>query len=288
MKFTFTILFSLIIFNIFAQNISISTDGTQPNASAMLEVQSITQGFAPPRMSQYEMLNISNPAAGLIVYNTTNQCLYYFDDSNWTDFQFCDCGHVVDVEGNFYRTVRIGEQCWMAENLRTTKYANGTSITGVYDNGATYLANYGKVYTWAAVMNGASSSNSNPSGVQGVCPNGWHIPSESEWQELKTELNDATNDGRMLKKYDNLWLNNSTDPNAGYNDGNQTGFDALPGGYWYTDGAFHMIGTIGYFWSSREQPVNDAFLANLIYNQSTLNIAAGSKNLAISVRCIRD
>jgi len=196
-----------------AQNVSINIDGSAPDASAILDVKSTTKGFAPPRMTQYEMLNIAEPAAGLIVFNTTNKCLYYYDNTTWADLQFCDCGHVVDVEGNFYRAVKVGDQCWMAENLKTTKYSDGTSILGVYDNGATYLENYGKVYTWAAIMGGSASSNLNPSGVQGVCPVGWHVPSEDEWQELKTELNDATNDGRMLKKDDALW---GGDSQAGY------------------------------------------------------------------------
>jgi len=286
MKTIITLFFTLICLNLLAQNVSINIDGTDPNASAILDVQSTSKGFAPPRMNQYEMLNITNPANGLITFNTTNDCLYYFNGTNWTDFQFCDCGHAVDVEGNFYRAVKIGEQCWMAENLKTTKYSDGTSISGVYDNGATYLADYGKVYTWAAVMNGATSSNTNPSGVQGVCPDGWHVPSEAEWQELKTELNDATNDGRMLKKNDILW---SSDSRPGYNDENQTGFDGLPAGYRSTStSTFYNITTSALFWTSTFSGASDAICCGLTRNVATMNIGNMTATNAISVRCVRD
>ena len=110
---------------------------------------------------------------------------------------------VTDYDGNIYQTVQIGNQVWMAENLKSIHYADGTplvsgtgvgDITGNYttkyyfyyvDDSATYAGTYGALYTWAAVMNGAASSNNNPSGVQGVCPDGCHRPSEAEWKELE-------------------------------------------------------------------------------------------------------
>jgi uncharacterized protein (TIGR02145 family) len=111
---------------------------------------------------------------------------------------------VTDYDGNVYNTITIGNQTWMAENLRVTKYPNGTPIplatdniawanledNGTddaycyYNNNASGEANtYGALYTWAAAMgDNAVSSSSNPSGVQGVCPNGWHLPSDDEWK----------------------------------------------------------------------------------------------------------
>ena len=116
---------------------------------------------------------------------------------------------LVDYDGNFYQTVQIGNQVWMTENLKVTHYADGTTIPLVTDNTAwgnlddnntdkayCYYNNdangegdiYGTLYTWAAAMNGASSSSANPSGVQGVCPTGWHLPSNAEWTELTDYL----------------------------------------------------------------------------------------------------
>jgi len=109
---------------------------------------------------------------------------------------------LTDYDGNTYRTVQIGEQCWMRENLRTTHYADGTSINhgtkgsqkypyyfyptdsrdSYYDK--KYVSEYGLLYNWCAVMGYAKPSNANPSGVQGICPKGWHVPSAAEWEQL--------------------------------------------------------------------------------------------------------
>jgi len=106
---------------------------------------------------------------------------------------------VTDYDGNTYNTVQIGNQVWMAENLKVTHYSDGTEIQLVEDKSAwetlshtdkayCYYNNissngktYGALYTWAAVMNGAGSSNTNPGRVQGVCPDGWHLPSDAKW-----------------------------------------------------------------------------------------------------------
>ena len=97
------------------------------------------------------------------------------------------------ADGNTYNTVLIGTQCWMKENLRTKKYANGTTIsqgslsssssTAYWyfpNNDSSNMSTYGLLYNWKAVMQNSSSSSANPSGVQGVCPNGWHVPSDAE------------------------------------------------------------------------------------------------------------
>ena len=121
-----------------------------------------------------------------------------------------NCGTVTDIDGNVYNTVKIGNQCWMSENLKVTKYSDGSPIphvidpiewAGIYNKDTNYAycyynnnANgeadiYGALYNWAAAMGkNTLSSNSNPSGVQGVCPDGWHLPSNSEWTELENYL----------------------------------------------------------------------------------------------------
>ena len=104
---------------------------------------------------------------------------------------------VTDIDGNTYSTVKIGEQCWMRENLKTTHYADGVEIPAGNDsvsstiayrycpnNNANNVPIYGYLYNWPAVMHGENSSAANPSGVQGICPVGWHMPSDAEWTQL--------------------------------------------------------------------------------------------------------
>ena len=112
-----------------------------------------------------------------------------------------DAQPVKDIDGNVYPTVTIGSQVWMAKNLETTRYPDGTPILLVdtipawdalnesskaycwYGDEIKNKDTYGALYTWAAAMNGAESSDAKPSGVQGVCPTGWHLPSDAEWTE---------------------------------------------------------------------------------------------------------
>ncbi len=115
-------------------------------------------------------------------------------------------GTVTDIDGNVYQTVIIGNQEWMAENLRVFRDANGNSITRYcYNNNTTNCNLYGGLYIWHTVMNGQSSSSSNPSGVQGICPTGWYVPSDAEWTEL---VNYVVNQG---------FPNSSEDPNGAKN-----------------------------------------------------------------------
>ncbi len=165
-----------------------------------------------------------------------------------------DNSEISDFDGNSYSTVRIGEQIWMAENLKTTHYSNGTPLvdgTGVteisgdfttrywfvYGNNSGNKSTYGLLYTWAAVMNGASGTDANPSGVQGVCPAGWHVPSDEEWKQMEiylgmsaSEANNenwrGTDEGGKLKETGTVhW----TSPNTGAT--NASGFTALGGGH---------------------------------------------------------
>jgi uncharacterized protein (TIGR02145 family) len=115
-------------------------------------------------------------------------------------------GTLTDIDGNTYKTLAIGDQNWMAENLRVTHYADGSAIPEVsdemiwegmstlvdaycwYNNLSAYGDTTGALYTWAAAMNSAVSSDSVPSGIQGVCPDGWHLPSDAEWLSLEVNL----------------------------------------------------------------------------------------------------
>ncbi len=131
-------------------------------------------------------------------YATNSAGTAYGEQLNFTTPSpfYCGLDSLTDYDGNIYHTVEIGQQCWMKENLRTTHYDDGTAIPvgTVLSDSVPYryapndssanVPTYGYLYNWAAVMHGDSSSNANPSGVQGICPEGWHVPSYAEWVQL--------------------------------------------------------------------------------------------------------
>src|SRR5574344_879069 len=198
-----------------------------------------------------------------------------------------------------YRIVTIGSQTWMAENLKylpsvvgpetgsqTTPhyYVYGYNGTNVTDAKATAnYTTYGVLYNWPAAMNGAASSTTNPSGVQGVCPDGWHLPSDAEWTELTDYLGGTSDAGGKLKETGTTHWNS---PNTGAT--NETGFTALPGGGRSNKGAFDYIGSYGYWWSATESGTNGAWLRGMGYNGGSVGRGYNGKELGFSVRCLKD
>ena len=179
---------------------------------------------------------------------------------------------VTDVDGNVYNTVLIGSQCWMKENLRTTKYADGTAIPAGgsttsntdpyyydYSSSSIPLEERGYLYNWAAAMHGATSSNAVPSGVQGICPNGWHLPSDAEWtalEQTQTTLSVTGTGWRgdhagRLAGGDrwNSSSNGSTPGNMSYVARNASGFEAVPAGD-CSGSSFYGMGSSAFFWTS--------------------------------------
>jgi len=223
-----------------------------------------------------------------------------------------DLGTVTDYDGNVYNWTRIGEQRWMIENLKSTHYSDGTEIPfveSVYgwenlndtDKGYSYFDNssanndvYGALYNWAAVMNDENSSDSIPSGVQGVCPTGWHLPSDSEWKELEMfllmsedEANEigwrGLNQGDKLKEEGTVHWEN---PNSGAT--NEVDFTALPGGYRIYYGAFNELGFGAYFWSATEYNSLQSWKRYIYADNKTVGRKMELKNSGFSVRCIED
>ena len=213
---------------------------------------------------------------------------------------------VTDIDGNVYNTVQIGEQCWMRENLRTTKYVNGTTIplgteasfTTAYryypDNRSTTVSNYGYLYNWAAVMNGAASSSANPSGVQGICPNGWHVPSSAEWDQLIGYVSSqsqyvcgSSNIAKALASEEG-WNSSPDICDVGNNPStnNATGFSARPAGI--HGGSFTFFVNNAYFWSATQSSSNDAYCRCLEYHRASVISDIGSKYGGYSVRCVRN
>ncbi len=214
----------------------------------------------------------------------------------------CGTDSIQDYDSNWYHTVPIGNQCWLKENMRTTHYDDGAPILHVidesdwdvltetdkaycwYDNDSiTYADSTGALYTWAAAMNGAVSSDSNPSGVQGVCPEGWHIPSDDEWDELENFLSKDGHSGS-----EGTALKATTGWNLGGNGTDDYGFTALPGGDRKNNGNFGNFGTRGLWWSATEYSATSVWSRYVSYGSSSVVRNYNDKELGGSVRCLRD
>ncbi|MCP4177186.1 MAG: PKD domain-containing protein [bacterium] len=210
------------------------------------------------------------------------------------------CG-VSDYDGNSYSSVIIGEQEWIAENLKTTHYADGTTIPYVPDQTAwanlednniddayCYYNNnvnseYGALYTWAAAMKKSNSSNTNPSGRQGICPTGWHLPSAAEWIQLTNFLGGSSIAGGKLKE---TGLEHWTIINTGAT--NEAGFTALPGGDRY-DNNFVALGVTGNWWVSDELNTTRGKRIVIARNETSISTNSNdTKSLGLSVRCVKD
>jgi uncharacterized protein (TIGR02145 family) len=193
----------------------------------------------------------------------------------------------VDYDGNEYQVVKIGNQIWMAENLRSLHYSDGTAIPNVrvYDDIEQYADTYGRLYTWEAVMNGETSSNENPSGVHGIAPEGWHVPSKAEWEELIAYLGGNSVAGGKMKAIGTTYW---ADPNIGAT--NESGFNALPGGVWDFANSYVMLYSDALFRTCTESSSENAYFVTLAYDNSQAIFPEPglAKISALSVRCIKD
>lgn len=216
---------------------------------------------------------------------------------------------VTDYDGNIYNTVKIGEQCWMKENLRTKHYSDGTEIpigtSKSFDVAYRYCLNndtnnvskYGYLYNWAAVMHGASSSSSNPSGVQGICPSGWHVPSDAEWTQFANYVgsvpaykceNNSNSIAKALAMTEtwNSYGSGQCMMGKYLNTNNATGFSALPAQR-YT-GTSQSIGELTFFHCATEIDGTSLNLRYLHNVSRAFPKQTFSKDAGYSVRCLRD
>ena len=216
-------------------------------------------------------------------------------------------------DGQTYKTVKIGTQTWMAENLnyaytgvpyryeRDNEVYTSDSTSWCYNNVPANCTKYGRFYTWAAAMDSVGEWSTNDKGcgfdvvcsptypVRGVCPEGWHLPTEAEFKALFTAVGgtqDAENEvlwnnvGKMLKSISG-WKSsgNGTDAYA---------FSALPAGIKYNDRNFSFEGYLAYFWSSTEYDSYNAYYMYLDSNDDDVYLGNRYKNYGFSVRCVKD
>jgi uncharacterized protein (TIGR02145 family) len=219
---------------------------------------------------------------------TSTICLLFLNincnkDDSSKEITIEEATPVTDYDGNTYKTVRIGDQTWMAENLRTTHYSDGTLVQNfVYNNDETNVSKYGRLYRWAAVMRSAASSNSNPSGVQGVSPEGWHIPSSAEWLELINNLGGTAVAGGKLKSIGTTdWI----EPNTGAT--NESILNGLPAGFFRVDGVFMKLNEWCIFISSTTTGIGIS-VHMLKSNSANITPEMFHPMDALSVRCVKN
>ncbi len=207
------------------------------------------------------------------------------------DYEFDNNTFVVtDIDGNQYETVQIGDNIWMQENLKTSRYRNGDPIqettlhlnwattTGAwcwFDNNPTHDEIYGKLYNWYAVDDN-----------RGICPEGWHVPLDIEWEQLTYHIGGLSTAGKHMKESSfNYWQ----DPNIPdqFPD-NRSGFTGLPGGKRQILGSFSNLHFDGYWWSSTEWSNTKAVIRRLYFDSISAFRSFENKQRGYSVRCIMD
>jgi len=214
-----------------------------------------------------------------------------------------DCGEttgtVSDIDGNVYQTVKIGDQWWMAENLKVTHYRNGDQIPQItdpvewggltagayceYNNNIANVAIYGRLYNWYAIDDSRN-----------IAPEDWHVPTDEEWKQVEMYLGmsqseaDAeswrgTDEGGKLKEVGTAHWNS---PNTGAT--NESGFMALPGGYRSYNGTFQGMGSHAIFWTSIELFSSNAWTRILNYMYSEVARDNENKCSGFAIRCVKD
>ncbi|MCX6278813.1 MAG: hypothetical protein NT004_12060 [Bacteroidetes bacterium] len=288
--------------NTFAQ-VSVNTDNSQPDPSAMLEVKSTTKGALLPRMTLAELSAISNPANGLQVFCTTDGKMYIFVSTLnlWKEVAYgpgtitppFSCGSSItdSRDGKTYTTVQIGTQCWFKENMNIGTRINGAlaqtnnSIIEKYcfNDLDSFCAIYGGLYQWNEMMQYVTTE-----GAKGICPTGWHIPTDAQWTIATTFLGGTSVAGGKMKTTGTveagtgLWY----DPNTGAT--NESGFSALPAGIRDSGGNFWDVGFYGYWWCSLETGSNYALYRYMLYENGDVYSPITSKSYGNSVRCLRN
>jgi uncharacterized protein (TIGR02145 family) len=302
-------------------NVTITAQGFEWKAS---EGGNYTTENASSATMSYNLTGLTaNTGYTYRAFVTTVDGIIYGEEVNFTtligqesqDGQPCSgIPTVMDIDGNTYNTVQIGNQCWMKENMRTTRYSNGAEIP----LGSTFSSNpigrfcpnnqcenvsvYGYLYNWSTAMNFTTSSSSNPSNRQGICPLGWHLPSDVEWEQLINYVN-AQNNYRCLNYSSDNFIAKSLASTIGWNNstiscavGNDlasndlTGFSAMPAGSFGggNGGSYSSFGNSACFWSTTEVSSSDAKYFSVSNNSVGVDIHTWYKSYAYSVRCLRD
>jgi len=294
--------------NVSAQGVSINEDGTDPHETAILDIQSSSQGVLIPRMTSAEIKAIAYPADGLQVYNSEDGKLYIYviTTGTWKEVSYgtgslapdWECGDLLyDYrDDRYYETVGIGTQCWMAENLNVGEFTtSGHYNDGIIKKSCNYANEsncdtYGGLYSWDEMMDWTTTESG-----QGICPIGWHVPSDSEWFQMENTLDPVVNNpnqtswrgstiGGQLKEpgYDH-W----NYPNSGAN--NSSGMTFLGAG-WKSTTSYGGLKVFTVFLSSTPSSPGSDYIwgREFDYNKQQSYRVTFYKYGHCSVRCVKD
>jgi len=269
--------------------VSSGTSALARQAKATAVINDVIAATSPGKLN-YRCVIGNSEASGLVIKMLAN------------------AGDVTDADGNVYQSVRIGNQVWTAENLRVTKYNDGTAIPKeisaetwitattpkycYYNNttNADDIKKYGALYNWYVVS---------PTNAKKIAPAGWHVPSDAEWDVLQNYLIakgynwDGTTTGNKIAKAlaaKTDWDTHSTNGTIGTDltKNNSSGFTVLPSGDRIKDGRFYGQGITGDCWSTTEVDAADAWFSSFDYDYERLNRYKYSKQGGLSVRLLRD
>lgn len=224
-------------------------------------------------------------------------CANDFDGDGICDEYFGPCFglETVTFDDYTYDLVAIGDQCWFAENLRNEHYANGDAIPGelsnsdwnttegaqaVYNNDASNLSDYGRLYNWYAVDD-----------ARGLCPTGWHVPTDGEYMTLEMALGMSESEANSMDwrgTDQGTQMKSSPSDHPSWNGTNTSGFSALAGGYRLHNGNFDYEGDGGYFWSSSPSGPNAWFRGLFSGPSGVQRYNFSFQRNGFSVRCVRD
>ncbi len=220
------------------------------------------------------------------------------EDEGWGN-EFTD-----SRDTNTYSYRLIGTQVWMTENLAYLPSVHAPDLGSdsspryyVYNYERDNIINakitdeyilYGVLYNWPAAMGGSTSSSANPSGVQGACPSGWHLPSDAEWTTLTTYLGGESVAGGKMKETGNIGAETGLWNGSNFGATNVSGFSGRPGGFRSYDVGFAEIGNYGYWWSSTAETDSAAWRRYLSYLYRDVDRYYTANRIGLSVRCIRD
>jgi uncharacterized protein (TIGR02145 family) len=264
---------------------------TATGPSSPLTVTGLTNGIS------YTFTVVATNAVGNSVASTASSAVI-------PSFS-CGTSIVSDIDGNNYNTVLIGTQCWLKENLKTSRFRNGGSITNVttpnsiwttgystpswcyYDNNSSNNAIYGKIYNWITTQGDT------------LCPTGWKVPTDAEWTTLIQEFDNLASATAYITQSNTAGgklKSTETNPNPVYgwnspNTGatNESGFSALPGGYRSDGGIFVLIRDYAFFWSaSNGGPGGGCWYRSLEPNNGKVNRVDFSGSAGASVRCLKN
>jgi len=191
----------------------------------------------------------------------------------------CGATTVKDIDNNIYKTVKIGAQCWLKENLKVTKNPKGVAITRYcYNNDPKICETDGGLYDWNTAMNGSTTE-----GAQGICPNGWHVPKDSDWYVLENGLKD---NGQVCDAIRSDYGCDSSGTKLKV--GGSSGFEGITSGTRSPNGQFVLKDMVTQLWSSTKKDNTTVWNRRLIFSNSLISRSASVKEASFSVRCLKD